>query len=176
MAEGEESWQESEDPRALRANMKSLLGLLPAIALFSLAYASLTEQTWWESSTALGYVWAMAGTAVVVESVIGVRMVDAGEKNGGTSLVMFGWACSNALLGVGFFFGGELPHNAWLGFGYAVITIALIQMGATFVVWDALTGIFGAYAKAIAIAMGSAAIVISVVLNLILSTNSGVYY
>ena len=163
----EETWHESELPRALNANMKSLLGLLPAFALFSHSYTSFTDQSWWESDTTLGYVWAIAGIAVLVASVIGVRMVNVREKSSRTSLLMFGWACSNALLGIGFFFGGGLPHNAWLGFGYAVIAISLMHMGAAFIVWDTLTGIFGAYAKAIATMMGLAAIVVSVVTNLI---------
>ena len=171
--EQEENWLESERPQALNANWKSVLGVLPAIALLSLSYASFTNQNWQENYTPLGYVWGVAGIAVVVASVIGVRIVDVGEKSGGASLLMFGWACSDALLGVGFFFGRELPPNAWLGFGYAVVTIALMHMGATFIVWNSLTGIFGAYAKAIAIAMGSAAIVVSVVISLLLSADYG---
>lgn len=172
--EQEETWLESDRPLALNANWKSVLGVLPAIALLSLSYASFTNQNWWENYTPLGYIWGVAGIAVVVASVIGLRIVDVGERSGGASLLMFGWAASNALLGFGFFFGGELPHNAWLGFGYAVITIALIHMGATFIVWDSLAGMFGAYAKAIAIAMGSAAIVVSVVIVLLLSADYGI--
>jgi len=162
-----EEWHVSELPQASNANWKSVLGLLPAIALLSHSYVSFTDQSWWESDTNLGYVWAIAGIALIVASVIGIRMVNVGEKSGGTSLLMFGWACSNALLGSGFFLGGGLPHNAWLGFGYAVIAIALMHMGAAFIVWDTLNGVFGAYAKAIATVMGLAAIVVSVATNLI---------
>jgi hypothetical protein len=96
-------------------------------------------------------------------------MVDIRSKSGVTSLLIFGWACLDALLGVAFFFGSDLPHNAWTGFGYVVITIALMHMGAAFIVWDTLTGIFGACAKAIAVAMGSAAVVASVVISVFLS-------
>ncbi len=169
----EETWHESERPGAMSANRKSVLGLLPAIALFSLSYGSLTGHSWWESDVTVGYVWAVSGITVVVASAIGVRMVDVREKSDGTSLLMFSWACSNVLLGIGFFFGSELPHNAWLGIGYAVITIALIHMGAAFIVWDTLTGLIGAYAKAIAIVMGSGAIVISVVIYLLIPTAYG---
>jgi len=149
---------------------------LPAIALFSLSYGSFTGQSWWESDTTVGYVWAIAGITVAVASAIGVRIVDVREKSGGTSLLMFSWSCSNVLLGIGFFYSGELPHNAWLGFGYAVVTIALIHMGAAFIVWDTLTGLIGAYAKALAIVMGSGAIVISVVIYLLIPTAYGMSF
>ncbi len=49
-----------------------------------------------------------------------------------------------------------------------------MHMGTTFIVSDSQTGIFGAYGKAIAVAMGFAAITASSVISLVLGTH--VYY
>ncbi|MBU0685285.1 MAG: hypothetical protein ABIE25_08935 [Thermoplasmatota archaeon] len=155
----EEAYQSSSVPPAGKVNWKSIIGLLPAGMLYAMAYSSFFNHSQRDDYTPLGYIWSLCGLALVVVSMIGIRTIRFGEKSDATSFIMFGWACLSALLGFVFLAGGPFPHNAWLGFGYVMMTMMLMNLGAIIFVWDSLTGIFGAYAKAIIVAMGSAGII-----------------
>lgn len=157
--------------RAVNANWKSLLGILPTSLVFYLAYASFSTHLSREDYTPLGYAWAVGGVALLVLSVAGIRLVDVGYKSVATSLVMLGWACSDALIGIALLSVHGIPHNASTGLTYALVTILLIHLVAIFLVWDSLTGIFGAYAKGMTVAMGSAGIVASVIIAYTVATD-----
>jgi hypothetical protein len=139
--------------------------------LFALAYASFNNHIWWDDYTPLGYVWGSCGIALFAVAVLGISDVDVGEKSPETSLLMFGWGCSYAITGGFLVLAWQfLPYGVSLGLFYALITVLLMHLGAVFLVWDALTGIFGAYAKAFAVAMGSAAIVVAGVYAFLIAT------
>ena len=140
--------------------------------LFALAYSSFFNHIWWDDYTPLGYIWGFCGITLVAVTATGASRMEAGEKSPATSLIMFGWACSDALLGVLFLAGSHFPYGVWLGLGLALITILLMHLGAIFLVWDSLTGIFGAYAKALTVAMGSAAIVAAGIIAAIWATTA----
>jgi hypothetical protein len=153
-----------EIPYSIEPNRKSLLGLLPASTLLFLSYMSFVQTNVpRDEYTSLVYVSAAAGLSMFLAAVIGYLSVDVWNKSGVATSLVFGWAVFDALFGAGFFFGAGWPSHVWFGYGYAVIVLSLMQMGTTFIVWESLTGVFGAYAKAIAVAMGFAAIAASIV-------------
>ncbi|MFY9606966.1 MAG: hypothetical protein WAS24_09615 [Thermoplasmata archaeon] len=151
-------------------NWKSFLGVLPACLLFSLAYAGFFNHAWYGDYTSLGYIWLICGVALVAASIGGFRGVEVLEKSTETSLIMFWWACADALLGLAFLAGRHLPHNAWLGLALAFITVLLMHLGAIFVVWDTLTEVFGVFAKIMTAAMGVVSLVAAGVLAFELAT------
>lgn len=171
----EETYRSAAVASKGRANWRSVLALLPAMMLFVMAYASFFNDSQWDDYTPLGYVWSLCGIALVVVSALGIRTISFEKKSIPASSIMFGWACSEALLGVVFLAGGPFPHNAWLGFGYVMMTMMLMNLGAIILVWNSLTGIFGAFAKAIIVAMGSAGIVAAGVWALLWMLTTGGY-
>jgi len=167
----ETSYQSPPPTSAEKINWRSLLGLLPATMLFALAYASFYNHIWWDDYTPLGYVWVSCGVALVVAAVLGIGEVDVREKSPETSLLMFGWGCSDAITGGTLVLAWQfLPYSVSLGLFYALMTVLLMHLGAVVLVWGTLTGIFGAYAKAFAVAMGSAAMVVAGVYAFLIAT------
>ena len=123
----------------------------------------------WGDYESLGLIWIACGAGLAITSVFGFRGIDTDEKSIETSLLLFCWACADALLLVAFAAGSQLPHNDWLGLAYAGITVPLMHTGVTFMVWDILTGVFGAFAKAMAVAMGAGALVAASVVSILMN-------
>jgi hypothetical protein len=153
-------------------NRKSYLGVVPAIVFFALACASSRTHQWGSDCGPLVYLWASCGLALVAISVGGYRGIRVDEKSVETTFIMFCWACADVTLGLAFVLGRYLPNETWLGIGYACFTVMLMHLGTVLAVWDVMTGILGAFAKAMTTAMGAAALIAAAFVSFALATPS----
>jgi len=164
---GQNEYQQVSFPGSF-PNRKSLLGLIPAMMLVLLGASGLQTDAWSAVFSTIGPIWLVLGLALGVASVAGYRAVGVDERSREASIVMLSWAIADTLLVLSFALGSELPHDTWFAIALACITVPLMQLGVMFIVWDAMEGAFGAFAKAIASALGCGALVAAGVLSVLM--------